>query len=675
MARGTTRKKTNELEFQGEVLNWLNTELSSRALGLDRATQEKPRLTSGKRSDLVIWKDRAGEIAFLAMELKTPTTLINDPVFLADAIEKAQNWRAAYFAIWNMREFEVYQTPAAGDAITPAEAIGRSAVSSPAASVDDWLDADIRRLLAAQAVEILDTAIDHSLSGGAHNVAIDAEIFVSRITHAITKLRHIIFRDLTTAASKSRAVRRRIQRIAAEQGFLGFVENVDESISGQIGYRYIGQILFYHALRRKISSLPAISLSSTDRVPGGLQPYWNEVRRYDYEALFGPHELDDLVEIDPDGQFIIRQLISQFAEYDWASLSDDVLGSIFENLIPRTEQMLLGQFYTPNPVADLIVAFTLDGDKPFVLDPGCGSGTFLMRAYSYLSATHLQSHKELLNQIWGFDISAFAAELAVINLYRQNMSEYENFPRIVTGSFLDREPGQTVEFPAPRVSAGGPAKVKVPVPKFDAILANPPYVRSQHQDDLDPSYVSKLFMSANKAGISADSKTDLFAFFIYHSLRFMAPGARLGFVTSSSWLTADFAAALQQALLEKVRLVAIITSSVESFFTQVDVNTVLIIAEMREDGADRTGEKALFISLNQPISSLVAGATNYWARVIKLADELEAINSSIQNEKYQVKVLDVARELAALKSAPQVTRNWSRLLRAPLSYYKLFGDV
>ena len=152
------------------------------------------------------------------------------------------------------------------------------------------------------------------------------------------------------------------------------------------------------------------------------------MRRYDYEALFKPAEIDSFIEFPEEAQLCVQKLIDHLAEYDWASLTDDVLGSIFERLIPRDEQLLLGQFYTPRPVADLLVAFTVDGERPLVLDPGCGSGTILMAVYSYLSHSSQLSHKELLSLIWGFDISPFAAELAVINLFRQDMSEYDNFP-------------------------------------------------------------------------------------------------------------------------------------------------------------------------------------------------------------------------------------------------------
>ena len=162
-------------------------------------------------------------------------------------------------------------------------------------------------------------------------------------------------------------------------------------------------------------------------------------------------------------QALIRQLVEQLGTYDWSSLTDDVLGSIFEHLVPHEEQVLLGQFYTPRPVADLLVAFTVDGERPLVLDPGCGSGTFLMAVYSYLTHTRRLSHTDLLSSIWGFDISPFAAELAVINLFRQDMSEFENFPRIVPGNFFERLPGESIDFPAPRMSSGT-KKVAVPIP-------------------------------------------------------------------------------------------------------------------------------------------------------------------------------------------------------------------
>ncbi len=209
-----------------------------------------------------------------------------------------------------------------------------------------------------------------------HGHAIDPELFVSRLTDAIASLRNIFYRDLHKAASTSKKLRKQLKQIAAEQGFEGFVEDIDYAISGQMGYRIIGQVLFYFALRRRFPASKNSKLGPAV-LPDAFVPFWNDVRKYDYEALFKPEVIEGLVPIANDRQTLLRRLIDQLSAYDWASLTDDVLGSIFERLIPRDQQHLLGQFYTPRPVADLLVASTIDGDRPFVIDPACEAARFL----------------------------------------------------------------------------------------------------------------------------------------------------------------------------------------------------------------------------------------------------------------------------------------------------------
>lgn len=668
------RKTTNEMEFQGQVLGWLNEEIQRRSgLHLDRATQEKPRTTSGKRSDLVVWTNRAAEVAFLATELKTPATPINDPVLFADAIEKAQHWGAPYFAIWNMRAAELYKTPQKEQILTPADAIKRWPHNPSVTKLDDWLNPDVCKHLKSQSLDILQAAWDHNAAGPTPGNAIDPEIFVARLSDTLTHLRTILYRALKTNSAKDAKLRKTVNRIAAEQGFKGFVEDIEFAIAGQIGYRLIGQILFYFALRRKQPSLRPLTLQPLDELPAALRPFWNEVRRFDYDALFKPDPIEDLVPVSHEAQRAIRNLIDHLAHYDWASLTDDVLGAVFQQLIPREEQILLGQFYTPRPVANLLVALTADGESPLFLDPGCGSGTLLMGAYAYLAENSGLSHKDILPLVWGFDLSPFSAELAAINLFRQDLAEFDNFPRIVPGNFFDRQPGQTVEFPPPRVTAQTTTKVPIRIPHFRCIVGNPPYLRSQNQDDLDPKYRHQLFGAAAAVGIKAAPKTDLFAFFIYHSMRFMEPGSRLGFVTPASWLTSDYAVALQRLLLTDLRLVALVSSSAESFFPQVDVNAVLLVAEKVEDPQEAVDATLRFVTLKQPIAKLVEGQA--WRAVTALADLILGQDVSMEDERLRIKLVPLGPEKDALLSAPKTPRNWSKFMRAPLSYYALFGDA
>ena len=75
-----------------------------------------------------------------------------------------------------------------------------------------------------------------------------------------------------------------------------------------------------------------------------------------------------------------------------------------------------------------------------MLDPTCGTGTFLIRAYNKKHTEGERDHHTLLSQLWGFDIAQFPSELATINLFRQNLQMYANFPHIVTEDFFKIKP-------------------------------------------------------------------------------------------------------------------------------------------------------------------------------------------------------------------------------------------
>ena len=83
---------TNEWEFQGQTVSWINAFLASHPIGLDSASQEVKN-ADGRRSDVTIWRDRAAAVAVLTMELKTPTTKVSDPKFQADAVRNVNAHR------------------------------------------------------------------------------------------------------------------------------------------------------------------------------------------------------------------------------------------------------------------------------------------------------------------------------------------------------------------------------------------------------------------------------------------------------------------------------------------------------------------------------------------------------------------------------------------------------
>ena len=119
---------------------------------------------------------------------------------------------------------------------------------------------------------------------------------------------------------------------------------------------------------------------------------------------------------------------------------------MYERLISASERRRFGQFYTSPDVVDLINAFCIRNAGDQVLDPACGGGTFLVRAYSRKRALEQSasgstpSHERLLGEIFGVDIGAFPAQLSTINLAVRHLSDQANYPRVAKASFLTLRP-------------------------------------------------------------------------------------------------------------------------------------------------------------------------------------------------------------------------------------------
>jgi hypothetical protein len=89
----------------------------------------------------------------------------------------------------------------------------------------------------------------------------------------------------------------------------------------------------------------------------------------------------DWVVTDGEGEKLVRRIMAHVRRFRLAEVESDVLKILYESLIDRAERHGLGEYYTPDWLAAKIVRHTVD--RPLeqkVLDPACGSGTFLFHA-------------------------------------------------------------------------------------------------------------------------------------------------------------------------------------------------------------------------------------------------------------------------------------------------------
>ncbi|MGH9454989.1 MAG: N-6 DNA methylase, partial [Terriglobia bacterium] len=118
----------------------------------------------------------------------------------------------------------------------------------------------------------------------------------------------------------------------------------------------------------------------------------------------------------PQALIMSRRLLLQLATYNLAELSEDVLKGLYERLVDPKDRHDLGEYYTPDWLAAKVVRECLE-EKPdaSVLDPACGSGTFLYQAILFKRDALGDSAKTLKHieaNVCGMDIHPLAVIVA-----------------------------------------------------------------------------------------------------------------------------------------------------------------------------------------------------------------------------------------------------------------------
>ena len=117
---------------------------------------------------------------------------------------------------------------------------------------------------------------------------------------------------------------------------------------------------------------------------------------------------------------LLRNMARRIARFDWKNAPTDVAAILYETVIPPEERRQLGEYYTPGWLARTIVReLVTEPLDQYVLDPACGSGTFVAEAVAHFiesaSETALDP-KEVLEwlrfSVSGIDVHPVAVHLA-----------------------------------------------------------------------------------------------------------------------------------------------------------------------------------------------------------------------------------------------------------------------
>jgi hypothetical protein len=316
-----------------------------------------------------------------------------------------------------------------------------------------------------------------------------------------------------------------------------------------------------------------------------------------YSAAFDETELDWVFGSEDRGlSNAIEWTLFQFSRYDFTTIKGDILTGVYDRFMDRDKRKELGEFYTPPSVARYIIRRVgiEIGDR--VLDPACGSGTFLIETYMELvgddvdrGAAEFTDVARTLSNLYGNDLNTFSAVLCQIQLLWHILAfkaeiQQQGFPDLPISSKVN---SLVVLDHFSKLDRFG----EFDWPEYKAVIGNPPYVRKERSaQDLDARTVHEFEMDRRGfPGVS--SKLNAYALFIFRALNSWCRPAteeqtagRLGFIVPVSLFDSNETHDLRSLFAIGARWTILEIIDLELIYKQVfdaDVLPAIIICENR----------------------------------------------------------------------------------------------
>lgn len=360
----------------------------------------------------------------------------------------------------------------------------------------------------------------------------------------------------------------------------GIVHNhiyANDGLSSQEAFNEVLKLLFIKIEDEKDFSDPMVKFGITeeeyDQVLSGKENGFRkrignlfEKVKKSYKDVFGDSESINLK------TSTLAFVVGQLQNFDLRHSKRDVKGAAFQKFVYAHQRGERGQFFTPDPIIELVVHFLDPKANERVLDPACGTGGFLVRAMKYVWEKHFGSIKDTkdrrdaevayaLKNIRGIEINPGLAKVAKMRMILEDDG--------YTGIFSEN----SLEDWSVIYSSAKDSDVQGDIGKnsFDIIMTNPPFGTAGKI--ADRTFLERFDLgwkwTEEKGNFEKENKLqnaqvpDIL--FIERCLDFLKDGGRMGIVLPDGDITNSTLAYVRHYIKNRARILAAVSLPKETF--------------------------------------------------------------------------------------------------------------
>lgn len=271
-----------------------------------------------------------------------------------------------------------------------------------------------------------------------------------------------------------------------------------------------------------------------------------------------------------------------------------ILEKDYSEKIPMSHRRKFGQFFTPEPIAQLMIDWLLKSNNVFtLLEPAFGLGIF-----SRLSLGHKKK----------IEIKGFEIDPTIFQIAQQNFKTYPNIDLLLEDYLFNDWDN-----------------------RYDAIVCNPPYFKFH-----DYQNKKALKEITDKLKINLSGFTNIYTLFLLKSIYQLNENGRAAYIIPSEFLNSDYGKYIKEYLLASKMLRHIIIFDFEKkiFDDALTTSAIILLANDKSKKEIHFSTINNISQLNNIFSSIKANLSNFNCQNT-IAKEF--INPNVKWRKYYKK--------------------------------------